>query len=178
MQLKLQVSFFVLVLCQILFGFYCATLASLLSLGPHIDLPDILGCWCFYKGATHGVEYVLHVHDELLHVLVVAGHLLIVLIMTNLTSLDAGVLIMVPHMVLNMFFMVLMDSSMLMMSLSTWSGSSRWPPKYHVWHINQNPTIDRHLLVMVTGPKMHFSKFHPCSERGKCRLRCWGVPPL
>ena len=48
--------------------------------------------------ATQGIEHVLHVHDELLHVLVVAEHLLFVLIMTNLTALDAGVLIMVPHM--------------------------------------------------------------------------------
>ena len=63
---------------------------------------------------------------------------------------------MVPHVVLNMFFMVLMDSSMFMMSLSTWSRSYRWPPKYYVWHINQNPTIGQHHLVIVTGPKMHF----------------------
>ena len=44
--------------------------------------------------------------------------LLWVPIMTNLTSLDAGVLILVRHMLLNMFFMVMLDSSMLVMSLS------------------------------------------------------------
>ena len=98
---------------------------------------------------------------SLAFLLFVTEHLLMVLIMTNLTSLDAGVLIMVRHMLLNMFFLVMMDSSMLVLSLSTWSGSSSWLPKCHVWHINQNPTIDRHLLVIVLGPKMHFYRILP-----------------
>ena len=55
------------------------------------------------------IEHVLPVDDELLPVLVVTEHLLWVCIMTNLTFLVAGVLIMVAHMVLNMFFMVHVD---------------------------------------------------------------------
>ena len=146
--------------------------------GPHHDESDLLGCWCFDNSATHVIDHVLLVHDGLLHVLVVTEHLLMVLIMTNLTSLDAGVLIMVRHMLLTMFFLVMMDSSMLVLSLSTWSWSSRWPSKYHVWHINQNPTIDRHLMVMFLGPKMHFYRILPMLWGGKCRLRCWGVANL
>ena len=130
-------------------------------IGSHNDESDLLGCWCFDNGATHVIDHVLLGHDGLLHVLVVTEHLLMVLIMTNMTSLDAGVLIMVRHMLLNMFFLVMMDSSMLVLSLSTWSGSSSWLPKCHVWHINQNPTIDRHLLVIVLGPKMHFYRIFP-----------------
>ena len=94
--------------------------------------------------------------------------------MMNLTSLDAGVLIMVPHMVLNMFFMVMIYSSMLMMSLSTWTQSSRWPPKCHVWHKNQNPFSDQHVLVMFIGPKIHFTQFHPCSKRGEISAEVLG----
>ena len=42
--------------------------------GPHNDETDILGCWCFDNGATHGIEHVLHGPDGLLHVDDVAVH--------------------------------------------------------------------------------------------------------
>ena len=72
----------------------------------------------FYNGVTRVLEYVHH--DELLHVLVVTEFLLRVLMMTNLSSLDTGVLIIVRLAFLNMFIIVMMNSSMLMLLLSTW----------------------------------------------------------
>ena len=58
---------------------------------------DIPGCWHFENGATHIIEHVHHDPDGLLHVLVLTVHLLWVFFLRNLTSLDAGILKMVPH---------------------------------------------------------------------------------
>ena len=100
------------------------------ALGLFYDIFDIPGCWHFENGATHVSDYVHHDPDGLLHVLVLTVHLLLVLFITNLTSLDAGILKMVPHMYLIMFTMILMDFSMSLFSLSTCSGSFLW----HIWH--------------------------------------------
>ena len=50
--------------------------------------------------------------------------------------------------------MIMMDCTMLLFSLSMRSRSSKLSLKYHVWHKNQNPTIDRLVMGMFLGPKM------------------------
>ena len=54
-------------------------------------------CWHFEDGATYIIEHVHYDPDGLLYVLVLIIHLLWVFFTTNLTSLDAGILKMVPH---------------------------------------------------------------------------------
>ena len=63
-------------------------------------------------------------------------------------------------------------------SLSTWVRSLGWSSKYQVWHINQNPTIDRQIMVMVSGQKSANWRICPWLQMGKCRLVCWGVAML
>merc|ERR1712074_195032 len=100
------------------------------ALGFLYDKFDVPGCWHFEKGAAHVSDHVHHGPDGLLHVLVVTVHLLLVFLMTNLTSLDAGILKKVQHMYLIMFTMVLMDSSMSLFSPYTWSMSSGYHPRF------------------------------------------------
>ena len=54
-------------------------------------------CWHFEDSAPHIIEHVHLDADGLLHVLVLTVNLLWVFFMTNLTSLDACILKMVPH---------------------------------------------------------------------------------
>ncbi len=59
------------------------TIKNMFNNGPHNDESDILGCWCFDNGATHGIEHVLHGPDGLLHADDVAVHLVWILQMAS-----------------------------------------------------------------------------------------------
>ena len=84
-----------------------------------------------------------------------------VLISMNSSSMCAGILIKVWQAILMTFSMIMLSSTMPPLLLSTWEWSSGWSPKYQVWHINQNPTIDRQLMVMFSGPKSANCKICP-----------------
>ena len=69
-------------------------------------------CWHFKKDATSIIDNVPHDHVEVPHVPPLVDHLVMVLIYVNLSSLCAGILKMVPQVLLIMFSMIMLTSPM------------------------------------------------------------------
>ena len=88
----------------------------------------------FEKGATSNIENIFHDHDGLPYVPLLAVHLVMVLISVNSSSMYAGILIKVRQVIMLTFSMMI---------------------------INQNPTIDRQLMVMFSSPKSANCKICP-----------------